>query len=443
MFIFLYISVSILPLLLSSINQEEAGYEDFFPSIPKSINDDTFPFVYTSDKAYDMLYVKCPNSTYHHTNKNDKFTVDKVIQNIQKGIELAYGLFNWLPLLRNPSGSINIICGRIYIPLDTNYSKYYQWEYNVNWDNSSSFPTIMEQKLVKHRLPMTHDKCANNSDSVLIYTNDKRGNIIRVNPMKVISTYVNQKFYYFSFPEKNDTEVFKKPCAILKSYNHCPKIILKDHVYNSSEYPYNGIHIVKVFGKQGFTNIGLSLEGDLDYYHGEKVTFSKMKYRRNGTEVIENSTKNITSSFFAKVFDLVQLTYKCPQGNRYVNISETYFFVPNSLSYRVKEQIVFYFKNNTFMHPNCSVNMLNFGYLESIVYKKEAYDFEDIANTHETNGKFMNSRNLIFLKDTAERNTTLGCIYRTPDRIFILTTTYVIQDSGINDDHSKNSISSF
>uniref|UniRef100_A0A0N5C718 Tyrosine-protein phosphatase domain-containing protein n=1 Tax=Strongyloides papillosus TaxID=174720 RepID=A0A0N5C718_STREA len=426
----LYLLGAALAFMPLSTQPDEVHRMDLFPNIPEDVNGTTFPFDIKVINSSDIVLVKCPNAGYRHTSTNDKFSNSMDILSLENiKIQYAKLLSVWFPLLRNASGSTHINCGEVTIKSNGIPPKSLDWTYNVNWNNSLTDIVRETLTYVDSTVPKSSIDCINDEDRTVIFTKNKENDVVlKVDPNMVEKPYVNQLFYYFVKPDEIDKELFKKPCAILKGFRSCPSFALQKEGFSSLVISNSNMTIVEVSGKTEKINVILKQKNDIEYYRGEKISLSKMRYKEGGHEEIKNSNITLTSKFSIEGYDLVKLTYICPNGGNPTMISQKYYFAPTSKDLKIKEETVTYTNNDTSTKPNCPLFYLNIGYLYKFKHNETEKDYSNLAPIGTIKEISSKTESHIFFKGIEDPHLTIKCFYKTPDGNITTITEFIDKD---------------
>uniref|UniRef100_A0A0N5C6C8 Tyrosine-protein phosphatase domain-containing protein n=1 Tax=Strongyloides papillosus TaxID=174720 RepID=A0A0N5C6C8_STREA len=415
-----------MPILIQS---QVIGYQSFSPNVPENIINTTFPVDLKTATTYDILLVKCPYLDYKHNEDSDFFRPESKIEKSKiEGLILQSRTLIWTTLLRGLSNSTHFICGQLTRKTDGTHYDVKVWSYNVMWEKPSSLYNSTELKHTKIELERTFTQCNNGQEDPLILTKKKENNmIVPVNYANIDNSYVNQIFYYFKKPKANDVSLIQESCATVKIYHDCPEIILTD--YNPPQPKIkDNITVINVNGKEEIIKVILNAQGDTNYFRGEEIYLKKMRYLKNGPEVIEETKTSITSEFSIKGFDLVELTYNCPYKGSLTLITRKIYFAPSSNDHKINEKTVKYFKNETSRSPNCPLFYLNIGYLYKFKYNVTERDYNNTVPVDSIKEISSKTESHIFFNGTEDPHLTISCFYKTLDGSITTTTEFVDLD---------------
>uniref|UniRef100_A0A0K0F3D6 Tyrosine-protein phosphatase domain-containing protein n=1 Tax=Strongyloides venezuelensis TaxID=75913 RepID=A0A0K0F3D6_STRVS len=429
MFLKIYWLGAALALMPLPTQPQEVHRPDLFPYITEDINNRTFPFNLTATTNSDMVLVKCPDSDYRHKHNDEMFGRNSKVF-IHESIFSPNGsLFAWLPLLRNVYGSTNLKCGRIHFIGDGNPR--YDWTYNVIWKNDTINTNFMKRELRTNQISQRHENCNSSNGKQIIFGSKKEGGFLLMKQFQNIQNfYVNQMFYYFE--KFNSSERIKVPCGVTKIYGYAPEIKLRTPESILVLPTIGKILKVNSDGKdQQVIEVVLDMEGNTEYYRGEKITLGRMRFvDGNELQVIENSTISITSSFTINGYEIIKLVYNFIDENGSLKVIEKkYYFAPLEKDFIIKEEIIPYLKNNTSINPNCSVYYLNVGHLDKVDYNGTKGSLQTFNSTDGIKGKFKIVKTSIIFDEMEDGKTTISCTYKTLDGSITTTTTFINKDT--------------
>uniref|UniRef100_A0A0K0EZC7 Tyrosine-protein phosphatase domain-containing protein n=1 Tax=Strongyloides venezuelensis TaxID=75913 RepID=A0A0K0EZC7_STRVS len=422
----LYLLVAAMALVPLSIRANDPNHWKLFPPTFKDIKDGTFPIAKTTNGSSDMILAKCPRIGYKHFKKDDGFETDESMNNLTFYISNNQIPVSWIPLMKGLSGSASINCGRVNIISGVNSLTFYKWSYNVIWGNALNAEEITIKEITDTKVHPTHPKCNTSRENTFIFTNAKEGGIVKVDPYpaKLKNPYVYQMFYYFKKPSESNNDITEEPCGIFKGYSDSPQIILLSHETFSTTAVSGKIVTINTEGthETGKTfTVQLQLENNKEFYRGERIHLTKVRYLKGGQKFIENSTKMITSNFTIKGYELINIRYDYVGRFEKESISKMYYFGPSSADLKIDNVAVPYVKGEVTGQPNCSTYFMTVGYLQEIGYNGKKY----ARNTTQTKEKFEESGDLFYLKSNRERQTILECIYKTPGGTITTRTNFI------------------
>uniref|UniRef100_A0A0K0EZC8 Ig-like domain-containing protein n=1 Tax=Strongyloides venezuelensis TaxID=75913 RepID=A0A0K0EZC8_STRVS len=424
----LYLLVAAMALVPLSIHANDPNHWKLFPPTFKDIKDGTFPIAKTTNGSSDMILVKCPRIGYKHFKKGDSFETDESMNNSTSYIPNNQIPLSRIPLMKGLSGSASINCGIVNLQQDENTRKNYKWSYNVKWGNATNAETITKKYLIINMISTDQEKCPQTGTNILILTNMKKGGIVKVDPYDIKNLYVHQKFYFFVKPDPNNKNIIQEPCTIIKAYRLPPKIIILDHEKLSDELEPSQIKTINTTGTEKTIknfNVQLYLKNDINFYRGERISLTKMRYIEGGPILIKNSGIIVTSNITIKGYELTKMEYIYEGKTKKQVISKMYYFGPSSADLKIDNVAVPYVKGEVTGQPNCSIFFMTVGYLQEIGYNGKKY----ARNTTQTKEKFEESGDLYYLKSNHESSVSLECIYRTPGGKITTRTNFVVNGS--------------
>uniref|UniRef100_A0A0K0EZR9 Glycoprotein n=1 Tax=Strongyloides venezuelensis TaxID=75913 RepID=A0A0K0EZR9_STRVS len=412
MSILLYFLATSLALVPLSILSEGASNSKYFPSVPAIINETTFPVRLSVNTTSGVVLIKCPSNEYQHTNDSSKFGRNMSLGESGLVYDTNSSLFSWIPLTKKSPGHININCGS-FNTNDTVGNRSYEWDFNIDWENYGNFSNLPEAKYITSLVPLVHTKCNSSSDDkALVFTKDKENKLVRVDSSNDNVVYIRKLFYYFQKPKEDEVKEVMEPCAIAMAYCDCPSIILPEFYANTIMQ--SGVNNIGMVNASQVINVILLSQYHPTFYEGEVISYSKMDFTKNKLINIEGSSKNITSEFYANVYDIVQLTYKCLEASGEYNIiTRIYYFEPKTTKHGFEK--IAYVKEDTEIQPNCSLTFMNNGGLESITHHGITTTSDKWNDTYMADERFRLKDGYIFLKSINDRVTELKCVYRTPN----------------------------
>uniref|UniRef100_A0A0N5BTF8 6-cysteine protein n=1 Tax=Strongyloides papillosus TaxID=174720 RepID=A0A0N5BTF8_STREA len=435
----LYLLVAAMAFMPLLIQAPEPNHRQYFANVPKTVNKTTFPMDLKVNRTSDMVFVKCPGRKYHHRIESDDFTVHDTISDAKFKIIGEKNITIWVPLMKTSSRPERTNCGRLGVNSGGDSYIKYDWIYNVNFKGTLNAKDITVKEKIVNTVEVDHEKCIANGGNTLIFTKKKEGGIMSVKPYptELESPYVYQMFYYFKIPSENNNYIIEEPCGIYKAYSDSPQIIIPSHETFSNTEESGKIITISIEGAQGaeknFT-VQLQLKDNPNFYRGEKISLTKMRYLEGGPNLINNSKSIITSKFNIKGFELIQMQYVHEGKTNKETITKKYFFGPSSIEMKLDNVTVPYVKGDKYGQPNCSNYFMTIGYLEEIVYNREKY----VKGASSTNEKFKKSEDFYFLKENSERKIFLECIYRTPGGKITTRTNFVVKESEKKIETSSN-----
>ncbi|CEF66422.1 Protein-tyrosine phosphatase, receptor/non-receptor type domain and Protein-tyrosine/Dual specificity phosphatase domain and Protein-tyrosine phosphatase, catalytic domain-containing protein [Strongyloides ratti] len=417
-------TICLLLLLITFTQCEGSTYGTFFPSVPKEINKTTFPLNLRFAAKSDVILLKCPGSEYKHQNTMDNFKENKLL--VKSGLMYSdtRDLFNWIISVYNASGPQLINCGDIGIKRNDGSHKHYDWMLNFNWQPGPNPYVKAKREKIINQLPIT-SKCGNDQKKILKFTRDKEGKLfelILVNEELKASDdlpHVNKLYYLFTIPEDTYKKEIEEPCMIFRAVNDRPLMVING--YNSTQKSLNNIDINVI----KFDYLETSLEIQLlltdqpklkDFYKNEEILISKVIFTKDGAKEVPNSNKTTKGKFSLNGYELLKFSYDCPSTEDDHKITKIFYFAPPQENFKFPLEYILYASNETVVRPNCSINRFSFGYLYSVDYiNKKIVNLTELnANGVENNGLYRSGA-FVFTTDVTNFNTTLKCLYKTPN----------------------------
>uniref|UniRef100_A0A0N5C0X1 Tyrosine-protein phosphatase domain-containing protein n=1 Tax=Strongyloides papillosus TaxID=174720 RepID=A0A0N5C0X1_STREA len=435
MFLHLWILTGVFVSIQNQIYSNITFHTQHFPGIVKSTENKTFSLNLSANAANGFIIVKCPYESYKPPgNVSDSFQIPSELNTSQLITVNKDKQFNWMPLLKSLSESTIIECGQYLEKINGNPIPY-NWTYNLNWNaySNQSIPVVSED-MSSHRRPIPKN-CDNNSTKILIFTKDKHGNITKVEIYGEISLFQNQIFYYFSMNE-NTTRVIKEPCAILKVKKPCPKIEITKQDITLVDHGSIKINVAKMKENKEKYNVKLSVGNDSNYYSEKTISVSKLRYHKNGVDIIKNFTKPVAETLDIDVFDLYKITYNCQSEGNLTIISQIYYFEPTNSDYKYQNDSIIYNKDDLSVKPNCSRNRLTYGYLEAIVQNGVRINLTDLTLSSENVMSYNINDKFIYLTNIKNDTTILECIYRTPSGEVTISSSFSLRNK-MNEQNSN------
>uniref|UniRef100_A0A0K0EN10 6-cysteine protein n=1 Tax=Strongyloides stercoralis TaxID=6248 RepID=A0A0K0EN10_STRER len=428
---FLYFKQSTIVWLLLQFLEysDQNSHGHLFSSFPKEIAGESLTVTYKYNGLSDFIYAKCPDSKYKHAKITDRFNVDKNLYKRNFLIPSDNEVFVWIPMTYNYSGPISIYCGILRLEkINSTDLSVYDWFFNLSWEKKPDPIQIALPDKVSSDLPSMTDKCGADEKRTLIYFKDKENGLKKFDSNDKVIDHVNDIYYYFQIPDNDEKMEMKEPCAIVKSVFKKPEIIVKGH--NASSISLNNlkIYVIKQKIVSGTYSIKLYLKNEIevpDFYEGEKVKMQKMKFTRTGIEELPNSEDFTTSSFSIKGFQLVKFSYDCPTPKGSKMVERIFYFGPESEKYIFPNDYTVYLQNETTIQPNCSVNRINFGYLESVTVGSTTTNLNELKDGGGMKNDLKLVQDYVFMTNVKEENVTLNCFYITPNGNVTLVETFI------------------
>uniref|UniRef100_A0A0N5B934 Tyrosine-protein phosphatase domain-containing protein n=1 Tax=Strongyloides papillosus TaxID=174720 RepID=A0A0N5B934_STREA len=429
MFLKLYWLGAALALMPLPTQPQEVHRMKLFPYVPEDTNKTAFLIDLGVTTLSNMALVKCPYTKYIHKNPNDSFFPTDEILHSESVSRDPTKLFAWVPLLRQSTSQTKITCSTVIIRNNEGSIKEKQWIFNVMWKNGTDNWNFMEQQSRISEISPKHENCDMSSKNHTIFGSEREGGFLLMKEYKNMpNLYVNQMFYYFD--KFNNSEKIKEPCGIIMIYGDTPTILIKPYESTSEAPKIGDLHKINVEERDQQTiSVVLDMGGNVEYYGGEKITLTRMRYVDEKPKVIENSTTSITTNFIINGYEIVELIYYSPLKNGNHTISKQYYFGPSEKNLIIKEEIQPYFKNNTSIKPNCSLYYLNVGYLDKVDYNGTKESYQTLNTTDGIKGKFKIDKESVIFDEKEDGKTTISCTYKTLDGSITTTTKFVNEDT--------------
>ncbi|CEF64478.1 Protein-tyrosine phosphatase, receptor/non-receptor type domain and Protein-tyrosine/Dual specificity phosphatase domain and Protein-tyrosine phosphatase, catalytic domain-containing protein [Strongyloides ratti] len=412
-----------LPLLITFTQCEGSTYGTFFPSVPKEINATTFPVNINSNSSSDVILLKLPSYDYKHGNERDKFAVNADIARLPSIFYNENSTFSWISLVYTASGFHLINCGDLTMIHSNGTLGLYDWKFNFNWQLAPKPYMMAKREKIFNQIPHP-DECGNDEKKVLKFTKDKTGKIFKLksddNKLKTSDElpHVNKLYYLFTIPEDTYEKEIVEPCLIYRAVNDIPEIIVKG--YNSTQIKANGtnVDVIKFDYLERFLSIQLLLTDQpilQDFYKNEEILITKVLYTKDGVKEVPNSNKTTRGSFSLNGYELLKFSYDYPSTTKNRMITKIFYFAPPQKHYKFPLEYILYASNETVVRPNCSLNGFSYGYLNSVNYNNKLVNLDKLnANGVAINGLYR-SGDFVFTSDVTNFNTTLECLYNTPN----------------------------
>uniref|UniRef100_A0A0K0EBP4 Protein-tyrosine-phosphatase n=2 Tax=Strongyloides stercoralis TaxID=6248 RepID=A0A0K0EBP4_STRER len=421
---------------------EQITHRSYFPFVPEKVTDQNFPIIHNTNASSNLVMIKCPGYQYKHIRSEDSFAMNEKLRSPNLFFFTNNENIAWAPLVYNSSGPSFIKCGKLSKKIKNTTSSFnnYYWTYNLNWEKEPIPMQLAEPRYISTSLPYLYKKCGYNDSEYLIYHKDNENSIKKVEFRGEVLTHVNDFYYYFIKPKDDDKMEIKKPCAIVRVYYDPPIIEIKDQIYT----PISSGNLDNDAIKQEYVSrsylIKLSIKGKTkvpDFYKGEEVKMKKLNFTRTGIEEISNSDQNITSLFSIHGFQLLKFSYEYPTRKGTDNTSRIVYFGPKSKSYVFPNEDILYLSNETTIQPNCSIQRITYGYLESVIFGGVTTNFTDLPDGGSIKNNLKRVGDFIFMADAKEDNVTLKCFYITYNGSVTFVQTFIKEDKIKNDLYEK------
>uniref|UniRef100_A0A0K0E145 Protein-tyrosine-phosphatase n=1 Tax=Strongyloides stercoralis TaxID=6248 RepID=A0A0K0E145_STRER len=397
----------------------QTTYGNFFPSVPGELTGQSFPVTLKTNTSSDLVIVKCPGSSYRHIKATDHFSLYGSSRERNLYYHTGDEVFAWTPVIYNSSGTSLTNCGKLLITKDqSSSSDNYEWTYNLNWEKQPVPMQIAEPHLISTEDDMIGTECNVSETSIVVYHKNKENDVRKFNLKDKMKAHVNDLFYYFQKPANDDEMEVKIPCVIIRAVNKLPKLLIKGHTSTPIAYKNLDIHVIKQKQLLGSYSIELSMGNEAstpDFYKGEEVKMKRMMFTRTGIEEIANSNEVITSSFSTQGYQLLKFSYDCPTIVGSKMISRIFYLGPESENYVFPNENTIYLSNETAIQPNCSLQRITFGYLDSVTVSGITTNLNDLMDDGIIKNGLKRVKDFVFMTDTKEDKVTLECFHVTPN----------------------------
>ncbi|CEF64420.1 Protein-tyrosine phosphatase, receptor/non-receptor type domain and Protein-tyrosine/Dual specificity phosphatase domain and Protein-tyrosine phosphatase, catalytic domain-containing protein [Strongyloides ratti] len=388
------------------------------------MNKTTFPVNINSNSSSNVILLKCPDNKYRHLTVNDTFTLDDSSDFRKLTIRTESKTFAWTLLGYNLFGPHLVHCGVFGKAFSDGNHTNFNWKFNFNWELAPN-PYMVAKRITINNQLLHPDECGNDEKKVLKFTKDKTGKIFQLqlvrNKLKTRDElpYVNKLYYLFTIPEDTYEKEIVEPCLIYRAINDIPEIIVKG--YNSTLIKPNGtdIDVIKFDYLEKFLEIQLLLTDQpnlKDFYKNEEILISKLLYTKDGVKEVPNSNKTTKGTFSLNGYELLKFSYDCPSIGRNRMITKILYFAPPQENFTYPLEYILYSSNETVVRPNCSINRFSFGYLYSVDYiNKKIVNLTELNVNGVAKDGLYRSGDFVFTSEVKNFNTTLKCLYKTPN----------------------------
>ncbi|CEF64632.1 Protein-tyrosine phosphatase, receptor/non-receptor type domain and Protein-tyrosine/Dual specificity phosphatase domain and Protein-tyrosine phosphatase, catalytic domain-containing protein [Strongyloides ratti] len=424
-------------LLITFTRCEGSTYGTFFPSVPKEINQTTFPVNINSNSSSDVILLKLPSHNYKHGHQEDEFFENPNIAEFPSIIRNGNKTFLWIPLVYSLSGPQIINCGTITNTHRNGTLQKLRWKFNFNWQLAPKPYMMAKRVTINNQLPIT-EQCGNDQKKILKFTKDKTGKIFQLNlvndELKTSDElpHANKLYYLFTIPEDTYKKEIAEPCMILRAVNDRPLMVING--YNSTQKSLNNIDIdvIKFDYLETSLTIQLLLKNQpnlKDFYKNEEILITKVIFTKNGVKEVPNSNKTTKGTFSLNGYELLKFSYDYPSTGSNHMITKIFYFAPPQKHYKFPLEYVLYSSNETVVRPNCSINGFSFGYLYSINYiNKKIVNLTELNANGVAKDGLYRSGDFVFTSDLKDFNTTLECLYNTPNGDITLVHSFLHSD---------------
>ncbi|CEF65725.1 Protein-tyrosine phosphatase, receptor/non-receptor type domain and Sde2 N-terminal domain-containing protein [Strongyloides ratti] len=410
--------------LITFIQCEGSTHGTFFSSVPKEINQTTFPITIKSNSSSDVILLKLPGHEYIHEHAEDEFKVNPKFVEFPSIFRNENKTFLWISLVYSLSRPHLIDCGTITITHSNGTLQRFKWKFNFNWELAPNPYKVAKREKISSQL-LHPDECGNDQEKILKLTRDKGGKLFQLNlvnnKLKTSDElpHVNKLYYLFTIPEDNSQKEIAEPCMIFRAVNDMPEILVKG--YNSTQIKVNRIPIdvIKFDYLEKFLEIQLLLTDQptfQDFYKNEEILISKLLYTKDGVKEVPNSNKTTKGTFSLNGYELLKFSYDWSSTASNRMITKTFFFAPPEENFKFPLEYILYASNETVVRPNCSINRFSFGYLYSVDYiNNKIVNLTELNANGVAHDGLYRSGDFVFTTDVSNFNTTLKCLYKTPN----------------------------
>uniref|UniRef100_A0A0K0DSI5 Uncharacterized protein n=1 Tax=Strongyloides stercoralis TaxID=6248 RepID=A0A0K0DSI5_STRER len=400
-----------------------------FPSFPKKLPGKSFTVDFKYNGISDLIYAKCPGSKYRHAQEEDGFTRNEEIHGVLPYLFTDNKAFIWIPMVYNMSAPISIFCGKLQLSKNNSLSSdNYDWYFNLGWEKKPDPIKMAQPFTVTTEILSMRNKCGDDQNKTQIYFKDKKNGLKRINSEDKIVGHVNDLYYYFRTPDNDEKLEMVEPCVIVKAIYIKPEIIIKGH--NSSLVPFKNlkVYVIKEDHVAGLYSVQLHIKEATpvpNFYEGENVKMTKMRFRRTGIEEIPNSEKETTSTFKLKGFQLIKFSYDSPSFDGTDKVERIFYFGPRSEEYVFPKRHTIYLQNETAVQPNCSIHGINFGYLDMVTVDTGKVHLSELEDGGAIKNNLKRVKDFVFMPNVDKENVTLHCFYITPNGNVTLVETFI------------------
>ncbi|CEF66203.1 Hypothetical protein SRAE_2000087300 [Strongyloides ratti] len=342
-------------LLITFTQCEGSTYGTFFPSVPKEINQTTFPVAIKSNSSSDVILLKLPGFDYKHGHQEDAFAVNSNIARLPSIFYNENSTFSWILQVYSLSQPHLIDCGTITNTHSNGTLQKLRWKFNFNWQLAPN-PYMAAKKVhISKQLPITN-KCGNDQKKILKFTRDKEGKLFKlilVNGALKTSDelpHVNKLYYLFTIPKDTYKKEIAEPCMIFRAVNDIPEIIVQG--YNSTQKSLNGIDIdvIKFDYLETSLEIQLLLQNQpnlKDFYKNEEILITKVIFTKDGAKEVPNSNETTKGKFSLNGYELLKFSYNCPSTEDDHKITKIFYFAPPQENFKFPLEYILYASNET------------------------------------------------------------------------------------------------
>uniref|UniRef100_A0A0K0E9Q8 Tyrosine-protein phosphatase domain-containing protein n=1 Tax=Strongyloides stercoralis TaxID=6248 RepID=A0A0K0E9Q8_STRER len=230
-------------------------------------------------------------------------------------------------------------------------------------------------------------------------------------------------FYKTDFFYKNK---FVKPCGALKAIHNFPEINIKNNkgiLININE---TKLKLIKMIGSMNEYQFMYTFKNNTvnpNFYTNTSIYVYEEKFTENNNFTFLKEKKIYNNNkIFIDNFQIINVKIKCINCMKNKNIIEQKFFFAPQNNSTVTNLLTFYDPKILYrIKPNCSIDEISFGYLESITFDNKILYVNEFNNgtfieEFSKKGKFI----------VYDRNTvvTLNCTYKIPTGYYYLIKQY-------------------
>uniref|UniRef100_A0A0N4ZFT2 Protein-tyrosine phosphatase, receptor/non-receptor type domain-containing protein n=1 Tax=Parastrongyloides trichosuri TaxID=131310 RepID=A0A0N4ZFT2_PARTI len=390
-----------------------------FPSAPNDENDGKISYNVSHDSESDVIFVKCPDINYVHTNNFTNFKLNNesyILTGFNYDIKRE---FVWIAVrkLNLLDSILKVNCGFF----ERNKEDKVYWEVQINWNNQNSVFKKATKKYGGHVNVYSlifYGICSYIISDIEVISINKKGQLISINITSYFDVFSKQRIYLFDKTEIGNYDEIFTPCQIYVLYYIKPRIYIeginsvkasinkKIEVINSKT-PYNHEYTVK---------LGLEEEYDIkNFYDNEEILIQKMKYRNGNIVPMENEFKR-RRKFYVDDYDIFNFKYLAlNKEGEYDEIVKTIYFGPQDKDIKHSVEIVDIFEAESNIYASCDLDRYKHAYLFDMQVDDKSIPLKDFKFDGETIEGFTMGGDLIFRQIIYEKKLELKCIYQTPD----------------------------
>uniref|UniRef100_A0A0K0EKL1 6-cysteine protein n=1 Tax=Strongyloides stercoralis TaxID=6248 RepID=A0A0K0EKL1_STRER len=406
-------------LLLQFLVHTEQKHLGDFPAIHYKPSLGIFPLKYHVDSMSEIVLLKCPGVRYQNTTERDYIMMNKDIEKEGLLHRTENDSFFWVPIFYNSTGITSLNCGKfaVYESFSNPNISLVDFSFDVSWNRVVDIEKVFEGGKVTTKLPTESDKCNFKENKVIVYHKTGKNNFTKIGINDKVLGRLNQMYYYFDIPDEANQTGIMDPCVAIKAINEIPEIIMQHKNLWFAHFAEVQIFVVK---KQSVSEphlVQLKINAEpLDFYEGENLKKKKMKLTLTGVEEIPNTEEVVpqSSPLFSSEFELLEYSYDCPTKNGTTKVKRIFYFGPDTEKSVFSDENVMYYSNDSKTQPNCDVDKITFGYLNSVNINGVTHNLTKINGngTEEFNPKGVEE--FITTLIVKNEDITLDCNYKTP-----------------------------